>query len=102
MAIYNSFEAFDSSLQHDFIYRGFVVAPCSNLAGLEELRLRFRKWITEFTGYGDDHQNESDFFDNLHQKVSTSEINEIRLKLYSRFNSETWSRPTFFPSLNLL
>ena len=64
MAIYNSFEAFDSSLQHDFIYRGFVVAPCSNLAGLEELRLRFRKWVSEFTGYGDDHQNESDFFDN--------------------------------------
>ena len=96
MAIYNSFEAFDSSLQHEFRKNGFIVVPCSNLEGLKELRKRFQKWVTEITDFDEDKNNDCNFFDNFHEKVFKNEINEIRLKLYSRFNSENWSRPTVF------
>ena len=92
MPIYNSFEAFDSEHKVLFEKNGYLILPIENRVGLIEVRNRIGKYIQELKGGSAPLENLENYLNNFHKDTKESEINEIRLKLYTRFNQNSWAR----------
>lgn len=95
MPLIKNFKNFENKIEKEFLKNGFIIQKCENFEGLEILRKNIFEWLLHETLLNKSLDIKI-LFDKFHNYVSADQINNIRLNLYSFFNKQEWSRPTFF------
>ena len=85
----------DSNLAQTFLRDGYVVQPAENQEGLDRLRQSLVKSICEHLGLNPP-PDETHFLDNIHQHISSENLNEVRLKIFNDLNKLPGIKSTYY------
>ena len=84
----------EALLSTRFLKKGFIVKEVESRDALEEISSYIEKKTADHLGLKD--IPELDFLDNIHTKVSSNELNDLRLKLIADIHSCEWFRAAYF------
>jgi len=91
----DSFEYFSDDDEKKFLRDGYIISKCENINLLNDFRDQIANWFCVEAKLTKQNNTEK-FLNNIHNYISPSEINNLRMFIYSTLNSQSWSRPTFF------
>ena len=85
----------EDSLTADFIRDGYIIRDVEDRDALDTIRHHVVVFACEYLSakLPDD---ETDFLNRIHERMSVAALNEFRMDIYSRINSLPWFRPTYF------
>lgn len=96
MALVNSFISDEESdLSNDFLSHGYIVRDVEDRACLDALRHEVVSVACSFLGISlpSDEEKALNF---IHNQIPMEKLNELRMSVFSKLNSTTWFRPTYF------
>jgi len=99
MALIDSFDWFNSETKQQFLQEGYVVSECENVDGLILWREQILRWFFNELCRKDYEIERSDpakILNRIHEYIKPDQINDVRMSIYSKLTSASWSRPTFF------
>jgi len=85
----------EDALTNEFLKNGYIIRPVDNLPALDALRNGVVKIICNHLGIsmpGDDKK----FLDTIHKEVAVEKLNDMRINVFSKMNSLSWFKPTYF------
>ena len=81
-------------IKKKFIYNGYIVSEIENYKNFERIRNRIFSIIKNFLKIKS--QKKTYLFNNLHKHLNRTNVNELRLKIYSELNKEAWFKEAYF------
>lgn len=85
----------ESALSERFLKAGHVIVPAEAPAGLARIRDHAAKIAAAHLGLPTPKDGGA-FLDRIHDRVSASRLNDLRLAVFDGLNAETWFRPAYF------
>jgi len=87
--------ASEQELINIFLSEGYLISEVADKAMLDQLRREIVAAGSQYMGITlpDD---ESEFLNQIHQRVTPEQINPFRLAMYRGLNGHSWFRPTYF------
>ncbi len=89
------FDESEVKLINQFLQRGYVIANIDNIKPLDQIRFNLCQIVADFLG-DSKPTNIDSYLNNIHVKVGSADINELRLNVFSKLNSETWFRQAYY------
>jgi sporadic carbohydrate cluster 2OG-Fe(II) oxygenase len=85
----------EQELARRFTDEGFVTAPADDRSGLDRIQRRAADLAADYLRLP--HANDpQDMLDGIHTRVSSDELNGLRMHVITGLNAEPWLRPTYF------
>ena len=95
MALYETFEDTTSTLSEELLTEGYIVLPVEDRSALDDLRHEVVVAACQKLECSEP-ENDGEFLDTLHERITLEQLNPLRLGLYREFSARTWFRPTYF------
>jgi sporadic carbohydrate cluster 2OG-Fe(II) oxygenase len=76
----------ERSLSEEYLRQGYVIRPVADIEALEWIRGQFVRLVGEILGVVPDAESD-DILNEIHRKVSVTELNVFRLKIIRGFNA---------------
>jgi len=88
------FSELEDSIARDFLRDGYVIRPVDDFDLLVKLKGHISSLVCDFLGR-ECHQTE-DLLNEFHLHISASKINEARVSIIKKINSERWLREVYY------
>jgi len=85
----------EDALSNAFLSQGYVIQDVDNMDALLALRRAVVEIACEHLGL-DMPDDEADFLNQIHEKVTVAKLNDFRLAIYNGMNAHDWFRPTYY------
>ena len=88
------FEVGENELGEQFIKNGFFIQPVENQESLDQIHELVAATAGKFLGI--DLAKSEEFLNNIHKEVGAARLNDLRLSVISRLNTDIALRPSYF------
>tara|TARA_B100000029_G_scaffold340555_1_gene332823 strand:- start:167 stop:955 length:789 start_codon:yes stop_codon:yes gene_type:complete len=85
----------EKKISEEYLNQGFVVKNIDNPKALDEIKKYFINYFKEILS-NNKQIKKVDIFDSIHKYISVSELNEFRLNIINKINSNNKFRENFF------
>ncbi len=85
----------ETTLEQEFLDKGYVIMPTADRDALDSIRALVAGLAADWlkTDVGDDP---GAFLDTVHERVSTADLNALRLAVINGMNNESWLRAAYY------
>lgn len=95
--LYDFYTSDEKEITQQFLAKKHVVIPAQNKQALDQIRKKVASAAAEAINYKLADDEDLDFFlNNIHQKVTVKELNEVRLKVILEMNQDSQFRKNYF------
>lgn len=84
----------ENRLNSQFLTDGYIVSDVENKDSLKRMRDKIIDITSSYLG--DQIVDCSSYLDNIHKRVSSSNLNELRLQVFHQINRDDWFRESYY------